>query len=104
MDNQLRGILLKLQNRLSEDDRLRLHFFFGNYAPKKITSDLTLRGTLNLMDYLFQQDQIDEQNFTFLINTFDEIQCNDAAKLLRGNFITIAVNSSKCKLSKNYDI
>jgi hypothetical protein len=88
MDNQLRGIILKLQNRLSEDDRIRLHFFFGNYAPKTITTDLTLRGTLNLMDYLFAQDKINEENFTFLINAFDEIQCNDAAKLLRGNSIT----------------
>jgi hypothetical protein len=87
MDNQLRAIILKLQNRLSDDDRVRLHFFFGNCAPKTITTDLTLRGTLNLMDYLFQQDQIDEQNFTFLISAFDTIQCNDAAKLLKGNFV-----------------
>jgi hypothetical protein len=84
MDNQLRGIILKLQNRLSEGDRVRLHFFFGNYVPRTIRDDLSLRGTLNLMDYLFDQDTINENDFTFLINAFDDIQCTDACKLLKG--------------------
>lgn len=36
------------------------------------------------MDSLIDQDKINEQDFTFLINAFDEIQCIDAAKLLKG--------------------
>jgi hypothetical protein len=87
MDKQLRGIILKLQNRLSDDDRVRLHFFLGDYIPRSIRDDLSLRGTLKVMDSLIDQDKINEQDFTFLINAFDQIQCINAAKLLRGSFL-----------------
>ena len=88
MDNyHLRAIILKLQDRLSDDDRKRLHFFFGNDVPRRIRDDPTLNGTLCLMESLFDQDKINEQDFTFLINAFDQILCTDAAKVLRGNFI-----------------
>ena len=87
MDNRrLRAIILKLQDRLSNDDRKRLHFYLGNDVPRRIRDDPTLSGTLNLMDSLFDQDKINEKDFTFLINAFDEIQCIDAVKLLRGYF------------------
>ncbi|UJR18964.1 hypothetical protein I4U23_022093 [Adineta vaga] len=84
MDNhRLRAIILKLQDRLSNDDRKRLHFYLGNDVPRRIRDDPTLSGTLSLMDSLFDQDKINEKDFTFLINAFDEIQCIDAMKLLR---------------------
>ena len=84
MDNQeFRGILLRLQDRLSDNDRKRLHFFFGNDVPRRIRDDPSLGGTLSLMDSLFDQDKINEQDFTVLIKAFNEIQCLDAAKLLR---------------------
>ncbi len=83
---QLRAIILKIQNHLSDDDRKRLHFFFGNDIPRRIRDDPSLGGTLNLMECLFDQDKINEQDFTFLINTFDEINCFDAVKILRGDF------------------
>lgn len=87
MDNHhLRGIILKLENRLSDSDRKRLHFFLGNDVPRRIRDDPSLGGTLSLIESLFDQDKINEQDFTFLINAFDEIQCLDAVKLLRGNF------------------
>ena len=80
----LRAIILKLQDRLSDDDRRRLHFFLGNDVPRRIRDDPSLAGTLCLMESLFDQDKINEQDFTFLINAFDEIQCIDAVKLLKG--------------------
>ncbi|CAF1419655.1 unnamed protein product [Adineta steineri] len=84
MDNhRLRAIILKLQDRLSNDDRKRLHFYLGNDVPRRIRDDSTLGGTLSLMDSLFDQDKVNEKDFTFLINAFDEIQCIDAVKLLR---------------------
>lgn len=86
MDTQLRSIILNLQNRLSDDDRLRLHFFLGNHVPRSIRDDLTLRGTLSLMDNLFEQDKINEKDFHFLIEALDSIQCFDAVKLLKGHF------------------
>jgi hypothetical protein len=65
--HHLRAILLKLQDRLSDDD-------------------LSLGDTLCLLESLFDQNKINERDFTFLINTVDEIQCLDAVKLLTSNF------------------
>jgi len=81
----LRGIILKLQDRLSDNDRKRLHFFLGDDVPRRIRDDPTLGGTLNLIESLFDQDKINAQDFTFLIKAFDEIHCMDAVKLLRGS-------------------
>ncbi len=94
MDNHhLRGILLKLESRLSDDDRKRLHFFLGNDVPRRIRDDPSLGGTLSLMESLFDQDKINEHGFTFLINAFDEIQCFDTVKLLRDN-VFLLINIS----------
>ena len=85
MDHQqLRSIIIKLESRLSDDDRERLHFYLGNDVPRKIRDDASLRGTLRLMDSLFDQDKINEQDFTFLIRAFEQIQCRDAVSLLKG--------------------
>ena len=75
MDNQQLGsIIIKFECRLSNDDRERLRFYLGNNVPRKIRDDVSLRGTLRLMDSLFDQDKINEQDFTFLIRTFEQIQ------------------------------
>lgn len=88
MENRhVRAILLKLQDRLSDDDRKRLHFFVGNDVPRSIRDNPTLGGTLSLLESLFDQDKINEDDLTFLINAFDEIQCTDAVKLLKGYFL-----------------
>lgn len=83
--HDLRALILKLETRLSDDDRKRLHFFLGNDVPRRIRDDPSLTGTLNLIESLFDQDKINEQDFTFLIHAFEQIQCMDAVKLLRGN-------------------
>lgn len=80
----LRGLILKLQDCLTDSDRQRLHFFLGNDVPRQIRDDPTLNGTLRLMESLFDQDKINEGDFTFLINAFNAIQCIDAVKLLKG--------------------
>ena len=87
--HHLRAIILKLQDTLSDNDRKRLHFFLGPDVPRRIRDDQSLSGTLSLMESLFDQDKINERDFTFLINAFDEIRCQDAVKLLRGNFFLI---------------
>ena len=51
----LRAIIIKIQDCLSDDDRIRLHFFFGNDVPRRIRDDPSLGGTLNLMESLFEQ-------------------------------------------------
>lgn len=84
--HHLRAILLRIQDHLSDDDRKCLHFFLGSDVPRRIRDDPSLSGTLNLMESLFDQDKINERDFTFLINAFDEIRCVDAVKILRGSF------------------
>ncbi len=83
-NRRLRALIVRLQDRLSEDDRKRLHFFLGNDVPRRIRDDPSLGGTLSLMESLFDQDKINDDDFTFLINAFDEIQCLDAVRVLRG--------------------
>ena len=82
--HDLRGILVRLQDHLTSDDRRRLHFFLGDDIPRRIRDDPTLSGTLSLMESLFDQDKINGEDFTFLIDAFDAIQCRDAANILRG--------------------
>jgi hypothetical protein len=87
MDNHcLRAIILQLQDRLSDNDRTRLHFYVGNHVPRGIRDNSTLSGTLNVMESLFDQDKISEENFTFLINAFKEIRCDAAVKILQSIF------------------
>ena len=93
MNNQdLRGIIIKLQDHLTDEDRQRLHFFLGNDVPRRIRDEPTLSGTLSLMESLFDQDKINEQDFTFLIHAFEQIRCIDAVKLLRGKEILFSRN------------
>jgi hypothetical protein len=87
-NRRLRALIVRLQDRLSEDDRKRLHFFLGNDVPRRIRDDPSLGGTLSLMESLFDQDKISDEDFTFLIHAFDEIQCLDAVRLLRGKFLS----------------
>ena len=56
----------------------------GPDVPRRIRDDPSLGGTLNLMESLFEQQKINERDFTFLINAFDEIRCFDAVKILKG--------------------
>ncbi len=94
MDSQrFRAILLDVQDHLSDEDRQRLHFYLGGVVPRRIRDDPTLKGTLNLMESLFDQGKISEQDFTFLINAFDQIHCINAVRLLKGNFIFSFINS-----------
>ncbi|CAF3782112.1 unnamed protein product [Rotaria magnacalcarata] len=102
--HRLRAILLKLQDRLTDDDRKRLHFFFGNDVPRRIRDDPSLGGTLSLMEFLFDQDKINEEDFTFLINAFEAIQCVDAAKLLREHMRQIKPSEIKPSMKSLVEI
>jgi len=85
MERQLdfRALLLKIQDRLSNDDRHRLHFLVGDIIPRMQREDVTLAGTLTLLESLFDRAVISEDYLDFLIRIFREIQCYDAVKRLR---------------------
>jgi hypothetical protein len=87
--NHLRAIILKLEDRLSDNDRKCLHFFLGNDVPRRLRDDPSLSSNRSLMESLFDQDKINEQDFTFLINSFDQIQWTDAVKLLKGDSLCL---------------
>lgn len=82
-----RVLLLKLQDYLSDDDRRRLHFILGDTIPRHLRDDPTLSGTLNLLESLFNQAKISEQDFDYLIRAFKEINCHKAVKRLQGLLI-----------------
>lgn len=71
--SQLRDLILKLQDRLSDNDRKRLHFYFDNIVPRRISDDTTYEGTLRLMQVLFDQNVINDQNCTCLIEAYKKI-------------------------------
>ncbi len=86
MDEQFdfRALLIKLQDCLSDNDRRRLHFIVGDTIPRYLRDDSTLGGTLSLLESLFDRAIISEQDFDYLIHAFNEIQCYEAVKRLKG--------------------
>lgn len=87
--HRLRAFLVRLQDRLSDDDRKRLHFYLSDDVPRRIRDDPTLEGTLDALQTLFEKDHINENDSTFLINAFEEIQCFHAANLLKSNYVCV---------------
>jgi hypothetical protein len=81
---EFRALLIKLFNQLSDSDRQALHFFVGNRVPRRDRDDCTPAGSLHLLDSLFDQNLITEQNFDYLINVFEQIHCYSAAEQLKG--------------------
>lgn len=89
--DHLRGVLANLLKHLDHNDRKRLHEYLGNDIPRRIQDDQSLQGTLKVFDSLFDQAKINEEDFTLLINAFDEIQCIDAATVLRSILISYQI-------------
>ncbi|CAF1442422.1 unnamed protein product [Didymodactylos carnosus] len=80
----LRGILLKVQDLLSDSDRQKLHFLFGTVIPRRLRDDSKIHGTIQLLEILFDKSLISEQDLTHLIKAFEEIGCMEAADQLKG--------------------
>jgi hypothetical protein len=90
MDNHhLYPILLNLQDRLSNYDRERLDLYLKTGVPISIEDHPTLSGTLKLIQSFFDQDEINEKDFTLLIDAFKQIRCFDAMCLLKGFFFVL---------------
>ena len=94
MDRQFdfRALLLKIQDRLSNDDRRRLHFLVGDIIPRMQREDVTLGGTLTVLESLFDRAVINEGDLNFLIRIFREIQCYDVVKRLQGLLLIFSKN------------
>lgn len=81
---EFRAFLIHLFNQLSDANRRALHFSVGNKVPRTDRDDCTTSGSLHLLDSLFDQNLITEQNFDYLINVFEQIRCNDIVEQLIG--------------------
>ena len=79
-----RALLLKIQDLLSDNDRQRLHFLLGEDVPRYLRDDVSLNGTLNLLDSLLEKTFISDQDCDYLVEAFTKIHCHDAAKRLQG--------------------
>jgi hypothetical protein len=86
-----RALLLKIQDLLSDDDRHRLHFLLGEDVPRYLRDDLSLSGTLRLLDSLFEKAFISDQDCDYLIEAFNKIHCHDAARRLESLFFLFLI-------------
>ncbi|CAF4408126.1 unnamed protein product, partial [Rotaria sp. Silwood2] len=78
-----RALLLKIQDRLSDNDRLRFLFLLGEDVPRYVRDDPPLIGALRALESLFDKAIINAQDCDYLIKAFKTIGCNDAAKRLQ---------------------
>jgi len=74
-NHNLREILMKIQDRLSENDRKKLCFLLPQ-------DEASLDGSISPI----HSEHTNEQNINYLIEVFEAIQCDEAVKLLKGNF------------------
>ena len=79
----LRAVLIQIEERLSNEDRHRLHFLIGDLTPRAQRENVTCAGTLTLLESLFDRDIISQDYLDFLIRTFTELKCYDAVKRLK---------------------
>lgn len=77
--------LANLQFLLTEDERRLLHFVIGNVGSRVDRDNITLGGTLKIIESLFEEGKITETNLDFLIKAFDGINCQHAVRRLHGS-------------------
>lgn len=80
---QFRELLLKVQDCLSKEDRVRLHFLFADVLPRQLRDDPSISGTLNLLESLMNLGKISQEDFGYLIAAFEKIGRYDVAQRLR---------------------
>ena len=80
-----RALLVKIQELLSDGDRQRLHFLFGEDVPRHLREDPSINGSLRVLESLLDKAIITEEDCDYLINAFKKINCDNAAQRLRGN-------------------
>ena len=84
-----RGLLVKIQDLLSDTDRQRLHFLFGDDVPRHLRDDQSVGGALRVLESLFDKAIINDQDCDYLIEAFKSIHCDNAAQRLQGLFVRV---------------
>ena len=79
-----RTVLLRIQDLLSDTDRQRLHFLFGDDVPRHLRDDQSVGGAIRVLESLFDKAIINDQDCDYLIEAFRNIHCHNAAQRLQG--------------------
>jgi len=89
MDRQFdcRVLLANIPKTLSDDERKLFGFVIGDIVSRVDREDTTLGGILNIIESLFQQEIITEDNLGFLIQVFDAINVKTAVRRLKGSLM-----------------
>lgn len=89
-----RAALVKIQESLSDDDRKKLHFLFGEDIPRVLRENSSLGGALETLQKLFDTLKISPSNYDYLVRALEVIQRPDCVQRLRGEALTALLLSS----------
>lgn len=82
---QFRTALLRIQDSLSRDDRVKLHFLFGEDIPRVLRENGSLEEALAVLETLINRLKISPDNYDYLIHRLKAIQRPDCIERLKGN-------------------
>jgi hypothetical protein len=81
---KFRAILIKIQNKLSDDDRRQLHFLFSDDIPRRLQADGSLGNSLDVLQKLFDNEKISKDNCGYIIQALQAIERPDCVQHLIG--------------------
>lgn len=85
-DFDFRALLLKIQDSLSDEDRIQLHFVFGNDIPRTLQSDGSLEASLQALEKLMERSKFSKDNINYLVRSLEAIHRLDCAERLKSSF------------------
>ena len=93
---EFRIVLLKLQDSLSDADRVQLHFVFGEDIPRRLQANGSLETALEVLQTLFDRLKISPKNFDYLTQGLTAIQRHDCAQKLQGDVLERFFGKKDC--------
>ncbi len=87
-DFEFRAVLIKIQDKLTNSDRSKLHFLFGEDIPRRL-SDGSLETALEALQTLFERLKISKNNYDYLVRALKIIERPDCAERLLGKILKI---------------
>ncbi|UJR24161.1 hypothetical protein I4U23_027127 [Adineta vaga] len=94
---QFREVLIDILDRLSDIERKKLSFLLVDDIDRRICDDPTIGGALDLIQQLFDRNKISEENFTYLIQSFERIKCYQASNSLKATTTSTNSNDTQCE-------
>ena len=85
-----RVVLIKIQNSLTDEDRRKLHFLFGEDIPRVLQGNGSLDNALDALQKLFDSLKISRHNSDYLRCALEAINRPDCAQRLLGKTLTLA--------------